>query len=191
MPKRKKDSLKWIKETYELQPDHHWQSQPGYKVFVADRGAVRFDVPSHWIFEPRTGSFRFMDAEHPDNNCCLEVSFNRLPEHDWTLFPLKGILKKIIEQDTRNPIETGEVITVDRQTARIVWGQLKFIDPEEQREAYSRICVGIGSGIQCLITYEYWADQADSYVPVWDEVLRTLVLGLYIRDPMTGAAFPD
>lgn len=191
MPKRKKRKPEWIKETVELKDDHRWQCKPGYKVFVADRGAVRFDVPQDWHFEPDVKSFKFMDRKPPDDDCRLEVSFNRLPEADWSLFPLHYTLKKVLQEDSRGVIDRGEIITVKRQTARIVWAELKFIDSQENREAFSRICIGLGSNVQCLITFDYWADQAETMTPVWDEVIRSLTLGLYIRDPRTGAAFPD
>ncbi len=191
MAKRKKDDLRWIKETLELKEDHRWQSKPGYKIFVADRGAVRFDVPHDWHFEPDVKSFKFLDHKPPDDDCRLEMSFNRLPEGDWSLFPLQHTLKKIVEDEKRDVIETGEIITLKRQTARIVWTEVKFIDAGENREAFSRICIGLGSNVQCLITFDYWADQADRLTPVWDQVLDSLVLGLYIRDPKTGLAFPD
>ncbi|MBF2027519.1 MAG: hypothetical protein IGS48_12250 [Oscillatoriales cyanobacterium C42_A2020_001] len=61
-----------------------------------------------------------------------------------------------------------------------------------ERIRYDVRSLGCGISIsQCLIPFDYWADQADRMTPVWDEVLRTLTLGLYIRDPTTGAAFPD
>jgi len=192
MAKRKKSNLQWIKETLELSPDHHWEGPDDYKIFVAGRGAVRFNVPQNWVFEPQEKSFKFMDKKPPDDDCCLEVSYNHLPPNDWTLFPLKHTLKKIMEDDSRNVLEKGEVITVKRQTARIMWCQIKFIDTQtEPREAFSRTCVGLGSNIQCLITFDYWADQAEQLIPIWDEVMRSLTLGLYIRDPRTGLAFPD
>jgi hypothetical protein len=191
MAKRKKGKPEWIKETLELKDNHRWQSKPGYKIFVADRGAVRFDVPQDWFFEPDTKSFRFLDREPPNDDCRLEVSFNRLPAADWSLFPLQHTLKKIVDDEERNVIERGEIITLKRQTARIVWTEIKFIDEPEQREAFSRICIGLGSNVQCLITFDYWADDADRLTPVWDHVLESLVLGLYIRDPMTGFALPD
>ncbi len=192
MAKRKKNNLKWIKETLELKSDHHWESPPEHKIFVAGRGAVRFNVPHHWHFEPKENSFKFSDKKPPDDDCCLEVSYNHLPQRDWSLFPLKHTLKKIIEDDSRNPFEIGQVVTVKRQTARIVWLQMKFIDTQEEpREAFSRTCIAIGSNIQCLITFDFWADQAEELIPVWDEVIRSLTLGLYIRDPRTGLAFPD
>jgi hypothetical protein len=191
MAKRKKDDLRWIKETLELKEDHHWQSKPGYKIFVADRGSVRFDVPQDWYFEPDEKSFKFLDRKPPSDDCRLEMSFHRLPVTDWSLFPLQHTLKKIVADDEREVIATGEIITLKRQTARIVWTEIKFIDADDRREAFSRICIGLGSNIQCLITFDYWADQADRRTPVWDQVLDSLVLGLYIRDPKTGLAFPD
>jgi hypothetical protein len=189
----KKKSMKWIKETLELKPDHRWATDnEGYQIFVAGRGAVRMDVPQGWIFEPDEKSFRFLNADPPDDDCRLEVSFNLLPPGDWDMFPLKSTLRSVMEKDTRNIIERGDVVTVKRQTARIVWMEIKFIDDqEEERDAYSRTCIGIGSNVQCLVTMDYWADQAELYTPVWDVVMRSLTLGLFIRDPRTGLAFPD
>ncbi len=191
MAKGKKHDLNWIKQTLDLKPDHKWQSKPGYKIFVAGRGAVRLDVPADWIFEPDEKSFKFLDGEPPNDDCRLEVSFNLLPPNDWSGFPLANALKKIVKKESRNVIETGEIITVQRQTARIVWTQIKFIDTQEDRPAYSRICIGLGSNVQCLITLDYWVDDAERLTPVWDEALRSLTLGLFISDPTTGNAMPD
>ncbi|NET02507.1 MAG: hypothetical protein F6K62_25530 [Sphaerospermopsis sp. SIO1G2] len=192
MAKGKKRKPEWIKETLELDPNHHWEGPDDYNIFVAGKGAVRFNVPRKWILDPQEKSFKFRDKKPPNDDCCLEVSYNHLPPNDWTLFPLKKTLKKIIEDDSRDVIETAEIVKVKRQTAKIMWGQIKFIDTQaEPREAFSRICVGLGSNIQCLITFDYWVDQVEELTPVWDEVMRSLTLGLYIRDPRTGLAFPD
>ncbi|WP_346292477.1 hypothetical protein [Sphaerothrix gracilis] len=192
MGKGKKNNLKWVKQTLELEKDHRWQSQEGYKIFVAGRGAVRFDVPQSWHFEAEEKSFWFADKKPPDDDCRLEVSFNHVPTDKLRDFPLKGILKKIAREDERDVLETGDVVSIQRQTARIVWTQIKFMDHQEDpREAYSRVCIGLGSGVQCLITYDYWADQAEERIPVWDVAIDSLTLGLYIRDPRTGLAFPD
>lgn len=192
MPKRKKGNLQWIKETLELKPDHRWEAPSGYKIFVGGRGAVRMNVPQDWVFEPQEKSFKFLDRKPPNDDCCLEVSFNHLPPNDWKQFPLKPTLKKVMENDTRNVIAIGEIVTIKRQTAQIMWAEIKFIDTQtEAREAFSRTCIGLGSNIQCLVTFDFWADQALQLTPIWDEVMRSLTLGLYIRDPKTGLAFPD
>jgi hypothetical protein len=193
MAKRKKDkdNLKWIKQTLELKDNHNWSARPGCKVFVAGRGAVRFDVPSNWHFEPRESSFRFYDKKPPNEKCGLEVSYNLLPPADYSSFPLVSALKTVTQKDSRNVIEIGEVVEVKRQTARIVWIQLKVIDEKENREAHSRTCIGIGSGVQSLITFDYWAEDSDRLIPIWDTVIDSLVLGLFISDPRTGFAKPD
>lgn len=191
MSKRKKRHQEWRKETLELNENHNWKSEPGTRIFVAGRGALRFDVPQDWYFEPDEKSFRFLDNKPPKDDARLEASFNLLPPGNWAEFPLVPLLKKIMQEDERHPIEIGKVIQLKRQTARVVWNQIKFIDPQEHREAYSRTCIGLGSGVQCLITFDYWVDDAERLTPVWDTVMNSLVLGLYIRDPRTGFAFPD
>jgi hypothetical protein len=191
MSKRKKDNLRWIKETLELKEDHNWKSKPGYRIFVAGRGALRFDVPQDWFFEPDTKSFRFLDKKPPNDDCRLEASYNLLPPGNWQDFPLVPLLKKVVQEDERGVIELGEIIRLKCQTAGIVWTELKFIDSQENRSAYSRICIGLGSGVQCLITFDYWVDDAERLTPVWDTVMESLTLGLYIHDPQTGLAFPD
>jgi hypothetical protein len=191
MSKRKKRHQQWLKETLELNENHNWKSEPGTRIFVAGRGALRFDVPQDWYFEPDEKSFRFLDNKPPKDDARLEASFNLLPPGNWAEFPLVPLLKKIMQEDERHPIEIGKVVQLKRQTARVVWNQIKFIDPQEHREAYSRTCIGLGSGVQCLITFDYWVDDAERLTPVWDTVMNSLVLGLYIRDPRTGFAFPD
>lgn len=191
MSKRKKDNLRWLKETLELKENHNWKSKPEYRIFVAGRGALRFDVPQDWFFEPDTKSFRFLDKKPPHDDCRLEASYNLLPPGNWQDFPLIPLLKKVAQEDERDVIEQGKIIRLNCQTARIVWTELKFIDSQENREAYSRICIGLGSGVQCLITFDYWVDDAERLTPVWDTVMESLTLGLYIRDPRTGLAFPD
>ncbi|AFZ13491.1 hypothetical protein Cri9333_2632 [Crinalium epipsammum PCC 9333] len=191
MSKSKKHNLQWLKETLELKEDHNWNSEPGTRIFVAGRGAVRFDVPEDWHFEPDEKSFRFLDKKPPNDDCRLEVSFNLLPPGNWAEFPIVPLLRQVLKDETRDAIEQGEIIKLKRQTARIVWTQIKFIDPVEHRPAYSRICIGLGSGVQCLITFDYWEDDAERLTPVWDTVMKSLVLGLYISDPRTGFALPD
>ena len=42
----------WLKEKYKLKKNHNWKAPDGYRIFVADRGAVRFNIPDGWIVEP-------------------------------------------------------------------------------------------------------------------------------------------
>ncbi|HVF27351.1 MAG TPA: hypothetical protein VM943_03850, partial [Pyrinomonadaceae bacterium] len=68
------------------------------------------------------------------------------------------------------------------------WTEFCFQDLVENREAYSRVCIGIGNNVQCLITMDFWPEDRARATPVWDEALRTLKLGIYISDPTLGDA---
>jgi hypothetical protein len=48
------------------------------------------------------------------------------------------------------------------------------------------MCLGRGSDIQPLITMEFWEDDRERCSPVWDDVLASLQLGVYIDDPTRG-----
>lgn len=175
-----------------LQPDHHWDVPEGYKIFVLDRGAVRINVPETWFFEPLEKAFRFVNDQPPNDDCHLNVVFYHLPPDDWASFPLEDALRQTVEDDPRNVIHKGEIIPVKRQTARIFWTEVRYINTQaEGRLASSRICLGLGSNIQCSVTMDCWADEVERFAPVWDEVMRSLTLGLYIRDPEKGLAYPD
>jgi hypothetical protein len=63
---------------------------------------------------------------------------------------------------------------------------MAFIDPLQQRDCRSRMCLGRGSGIQPLITMEFWEDDRERCSPIWDGVLESLQLGVYIDDPRRG-----
>ena len=179
---------KWKRQTLKLKKNHSWKAKPGYRIFVAGHGAVRFDIPQDWILRPDSKSIKLYDGEPPDDNCRLEVSFNQLPPVDWSGFPLAPLLQTVVAGDHREIISKGEVIGIDRHDLRSVWTELCFMDPVKQREACSRILIGIGGHVQCLLILDYWAEEADRVRPVWDEVVGTLRLGVYITDPTTGRA---
>jgi hypothetical protein len=58
-----------------------------------------------------------------------------------------------------------------------------FIDPQELRAEVRRIAIRIGSNIQVLLTFDYWATDAERFMPVWDDLLQWLQVGTYIPDP--------
>jgi hypothetical protein len=175
---------KWKREILKLQENHGWKAKPGYKIFVADRGAVRFDFPEDWVFIPGKDSMKFHDRQPPDDDCLLQVSVIHLhPRIDWSRLPLAQLLEAAIEGDSRGVTSTRPLTRVERPDLELVWTETSFIDPVERREARSRTCLARGSNVQPLITMDFWPEHAARFVPVWDEVLRTLVLGDYVEDP--------
>jgi hypothetical protein len=177
---------KWKKKTLKLKDVHGWKARPGCRIFVADKGAVRFDFPIHWIMEPKADCFQFHDRQPPNDDCRLAVSYQRLPAIDWSGAPLADMLCRVVEKDSRDLTPTMEVASMQRPDMHLVWVEGRFIDPQERRLAYGRIAVGIGGNIQVLLTYDYWADDTERFAPVWDDVLQSLQVGTYIPDPTRG-----
>jgi hypothetical protein len=177
----------WHKETLRLKEKHGWKAKPGYKIFVADQGALRFDVPQDWILDLGTSSFKFYDLQPPDDNCTLEVSLIRLPPIDWSGLPLSQlILQAVTDDDGCGKIQEADVRKVDRPDLEMVWAETTFIDRIQHKKAHSRICLARGSNLQVLITFAFWAEDASKLSVTWDEVLRSMQLGVYVKDPTVG-----
>ncbi len=179
---------KWKKQTLKLQKNHRWKARAGHRICVIGRGAVRFDFPQAWLMESDATSVKFYDAAPPDDNCRLEASYNLIPPIDWSGLPLEQLLKDVVEGDHREIVSKGEVIGLRRPDLRLVWTEFRFHDPAEDREAHSRVCIGLGGNVQCLITLDYWPEDLGRIIPVWDEVMRTLKLGICVNDPTIGDA---
>src|SRR5918998_3723255 len=173
-------------EQLRLKRGHRWRPRPGHRIFVADRGAVRFDFPDTWVLKMGERTVCLHDREPPDDDCRLEVSYMRLPPIDWSGMPVEQLLETAVGGDTRGIEARGKTYSVRRHGLRLAWAELTFTDPAERRPARSRILVGLGNNVQCLITLDFWADDAARLAPAWDEVVRTLELGIHIEDPTTG-----
>jgi hypothetical protein len=130
---------------------------------------------------------KLFDGEPPNDDCRLGVSFNRLPPAAWSTFPVAQALRNVFAKDERGLTATGDCINVNRYDLKLAWMEFRFVDPIENRAAFTRTLLGIGGNVQCLITIDFWAEDADRVRPVWDEAVRTLQLGVHIEDPTTGA----
>ena len=178
---------KWERQTLRMKKNHGWRAKPGNKIFVADRGAVRFDFPESWVMEPGSDSIKLRDLPPPDDKCLLQVSVMRLAAGiDWERFPLPEVLEVVIKDDPRGTTPHGDVVHVRRPSHEFAWRETRFIDPVEKREAYSRTLLARASNIQPLITLELWPEDTAWVDPIWDEVLHSLRVGEYIRDPTRG-----
>lgn len=174
------------KQSLKLKKRHRWRARPGHRIFVADRGAVRFDFPQSWVLKFNSLSVSLHDAEPPADDCRLEVSFNRLPPIDWSGLPVARLLEDAVFGDTRDIETRAPTVSLRRGTLRLAWTELSFTDPVENRAARSRILVGLDNNVQCLITFDFWADDERRLAPAWDVVVGTLELGIHIEDPTTG-----
>jgi hypothetical protein len=171
---------RWEKQTFKMAAvPPGWTCKPGYKIFVADRGAVRFAFPEHWLVIPAEDSIKFHDRRPPDDDCVLAVSVMRLPpvQGGWEKLPLEQLVRAIPDGDSREVTAVGDVVTAGRPGLEIAWLEVKFIDPNEKRPALSRACLARANNVQPLITMDFWESDLEKFGPVWDEVLRTLHVG--------------
>lgn len=179
--KRRKLEVKNLR----LNDKHSWRAKPGYKICVLDRGAVRFDFPSHWIAEPSDGAMMLHDREPSNESCDLGVSVFHYSAQELEGFDVKGLLLKVTTEPER-PIETQSVIhEIDRGDTTIFWLEQTYTHKEFNRAAKFRAALARGP-VMALITMNYWANRASALERVWNEVIRTLVLGVWVEDPQAG-----
>lgn len=188
-----KGKNKWHKQTLRMRDDHVWEASPGCNVFVADRGAVRFDYPHDWVIIPgdtATEPIKFYDKAPPDDDCVLQLTLLRLaPEFDWSNLPLRRMLADCVRGDDDTPTPLADVRVVRRQDLELAWTERGFIDDNEKREARSRSCLARAGRILPFLTLDFWPEDAPRVEPVWDTVLRSLRLGQIITDPTKGRRF--
>ncbi len=84
---------KWTKRELWMDENHGWRCKPGYTIFVADRGAVRFDVPETWVVEADAEGVKIHDKPPPDDNARIQLSiFIPPPVVGWDGLPLATML---------------------------------------------------------------------------------------------------
>ena len=185
---------KWDKRDIRLPEDHGWRARPGNVVFVANRGAVHFEIPREWVIEPIGSTPAIYDKKPPDDNCRLQLSVFPLPPGmDWSGLPLAEMLQAALdgrpddpEEEVDPTAERGEIVAYTKRGLEFAWTETRFIDKKEQRPALSRTLIARGNDVQILITFDIWEDDKARVLPVWDGVLRSLRLGEYVDDPLKG-----
>lgn len=167
-----------------LKDNHTWKSKPGYAICVIDRGLVRFDYPSNWIVEPDEGAVHLHDRPPSVESCDLGVSIFRVPAEHVRELSLDDTLRDTLSHD-RKPYQQSEIHHIARGDLEIAWLEQRYTDAEYKRDARFRVALVRGPAL-CLISMNYWSNRAAGLERVWDEVLRTLVMGLRIEDPTAG-----
>lgn len=176
----------WERKESTLRPWHGWRAKPGCKIFVADRGAVRFDSPQDWVVVPDEHSVKLYDKQPPDDDSRLEISYQRLPPIDWSGLPIAALVEAAMRGGKR-PIDTwGPIRETRRGDLQLAWREVTFVDPVETRQARSRMCIARRSILQCLITFDFWETDLERCELAWDTALETLQLGDFIIDSTGG-----
>ncbi len=171
-------------EKLKLKDKHTWKSKPGHSICVIDRGLVRFDYPSGWIVEPEDGAVHLHDRTPSVESCDLGVSIFRVPPELARELSLDETLMSALGTD-RKPYQQSETHHVTRPDLEIAWLEQRYMDDEHNRDARFRVAIARGATL-CLISMNYWASRANGLERVWDEVLRSLVMGMHVEDPTAG-----
>lgn len=171
-------------EKLRLKDNHTWKSKPGYSICVIERGLVRFDYPSNWIVEPEEGAVHLHDRPPSVESCDLGVSIFGVPVEHIQDLSLEDTLRDTIDRE-RKAYEESEVHHIARGDLEIAWLEQRYKDAEYKRDARFRVALARGP-VLCLISMNYWANRAAGLERVWDEVLRTLVMGIQVADPTAG-----
>lgn len=193
---------KWSESEFKLPKNHGWRtSRPGNSVFVAERGAAQFEFPSGWIADPHPvgDSIRLRDKPEPDDNFRIEITVLKYftepnppigtpaANIDWSGLglPLMDMFETAFMNGGGNHeiIKASKIQESRRRDLELLWRHTEFIDPTENRRAFSRQCLARGRGIHAIITMEYWPEDASFGNRVWRGVIATLKLGEYISDP--------
>ncbi len=177
----------WQKNTLRLKKNHNWKAPDGYKIVVLDRGAVSFNVPTAWIVA-NTEPFEMHDQEPPDDNVRLTVSFWRLPPGvDWSGLPLDEMLEGGMQETKEGLLEQSPLGKVAREDMEMVWAEQRFVDPQEKREAFTRMMLARGWDIQAFMTLDFWVEDADRLRRCGMSCCVRFSLGRSIEDPTRGA----
>src|SRR6266508_1580726 len=111
----------WEKETLRLPEGHGFKASRGNAIFIADRGAVRFEYPASWTMEPTDDALEFHDRPPPDDDCVLKFSLMRLnPQIDWSGVPLDSLLQDLLTEGHDQTL-VGKVKSRRRGDLRLAW----------------------------------------------------------------------
>ena len=191
----------WEVQSFDLPENHGWNAKPGNRIFVADQGALRFEVPDSWVLEMPKGSrsFLFYDRKPVDDaDIRLDARVMYLaashPNVDWPEVrpwnepPIAEWLKKNIAKDTRDPTRITDPLTIQANGTTVTWAEMDFIDPVEKRLAHTRLCYAMKTSValMSIIAMDYWHDHSDRARRAWSDVLGTLKLGEFIESPFRG-----
>jgi hypothetical protein len=177
---------KFLETVLKLKDGHTWRCKPGWKICVLDRGALRFDVPQDWVMKADESSVKFCDRQPPDDSCCLEISLLHHSQMDWSGLPLDQLLRDSVADRSGEDIPREDMHRQSRPGVDCAWVEKLFVDPQEGKPARSRIALVRGTNAHALLTLDFWAADAERVLPVWDEVMRSLDMGLKVADPTLG-----
>lgn len=138
--------------------------------------------PREWVSETSETSLKVYDLTPPDDNCRLEVSLLRHAQVDWSGLRLEELIRN--STGAKAGEENPDIHRQQRPGVEIAWVESSSI--ENGKEARSRLAIVRGVNAHAVFTLDFWASDADRFTPVWDEIMRSIDMGLNVDDPTVG-----
>ena len=99
------------------------------------------------------------------------------------LVDLIDIARADSDEDLGYSLGQSEITVVPREDLDLAWRQDRHFDPNRQREIATRSCAARGGGTIALLMLDFPSDERSTYDVIWDELLRSLHIGLIVDDP--------
>ena len=171
-------------QTFELPHDHGWKAAPGHKVFVANRGDVRFEFPERFVITHRDEAICFHDAPPPDDACRISLTIWPLPPEAGRRMmdelDLGDLLRQAAEGEgkkTKDRAERPGPVTAGRRlNYEWAWLQYAWNDKESGRVVRARTLMARTPRVALLITFEFYRDLQAEYEPTFGHLMATLRL---------------
>ena len=175
------DHGKYVRQTFQLPHDHGWKAAPGHKVFVANRGDVRFEFPQAFVITHGEDAIKFHDAPPPDDACRISLTIWPLPPEVGLRMMNELHLPDLLRDATRDGIEhivekPGPVTHGKRLNYEYGWLQYAWNDEESGRVVQARTLMARTARVNLLITFEFYQDRREDYEPTFDHLMDTLRL---------------
>jgi len=177
----------FIKTTVPLPALHGWQCKPGNNLFVAERGAVAFEVPANWVIRhDQKQTLTIHDQPPPSDSARISLTVFHLPpvRGGWKQLALEKMLLEACE--VRAPKKKAgkrpAALVIHREPrtdVELIWTEKEpWKDPESGRLIRCRQILARARLVQCLITFDVYEDAADRFEQAWHDLLSTLKLAI-------------
>ena len=173
------------KTTVLLPPMHGWKCKEGNNLFVADRGAVAFEIPHGWVVRhDQKQTLTFHDKEPPADQARISLTVFHLPpvRGGWKKLPLEELYRAVAKQESeeqKQPPEKLDIHHEPRPDMELIWSEKgTWNDPENGNPIRCRQLLARARLVQSLITFDVYEEAAEQFEGVWKDLLETLKLAI-------------
>jgi hypothetical protein len=155
-------------------------------LFVADRGAVAFEVPQKWVVRhDKKGTLTIHDKEPPDDSARLSLTVFHLPpvEGGWGQLPLEKMMRELEQvggggkkkKKHKKPSVPLVIHKEPRFDSELLWAEKgNWPDPQNGRLIRCRQIMARARLVQILVTFDVYVDCGDKFEPAWADLLRSM-----------------